>query len=965
MKKLAIVLIALLGFQEVLTAQTQLTDLTPLGSDASSTPRAFFQLNGKIVFSAYTASEGRELWSINEGSSDAVLLKDIYPGSKSGINTGGKDGINSDPFVELNGKLIFVANDGENGIQLWSTDGTAGGTSRITNVTGLSTFRLRLVGNWIFFLSKENDQLQVWKSDGTEQGTSLVKEGLPIWNTPSFEGEANGIFFFTFQDYGTNDSRLWRSDGTELGTFPVTEHLDGNGAGGGTSAFTQYVELNNELYLVVRGADFTPAHFSVGIIKTDGSLENTTSVKGVHQGNTQLIDYADALRVGNKIYFSFFEADSRHLFIWESDGTEVGTINIYDEFSLEPFVPSNLASDGSNLIFTGASSNGKTGLLKLDLTTLLVQEIAEVTNNVPSSFFFPNDANRLTNLSQGNLFIEIANSEDRWFSDLTSPNTQMLPALSGTRQMTVISDRAYFSFFTQASGRELWTSNIDLTTPSLLSNVNTSGIGLLGGSIFNYQLLGENLIFPGVDGEHGQELWKYDRSTKQELLLKDINLGISSSTPRSLISLNSIVYFVAYTPDLGREFWKTDGTVEGTTLVSDFTPGPNSSRISHQTIYQGNLYFEIYSNDQYHLSMIQDGTIQLIKELGKNQFNSPFSVKKMISNETSLFAVVDGEGDDLWISDGTSVGTKKIKDLNKVDNLTMVGQQLYFAATEDYVQDPQLWTSDGTTGGTRLVKDVGKNFSSFTSFNDNLIFSVEIVETGKELWMSDGTTSGTTLLKDINPGTHGSIGFTQYLHLDGFLYFSANDGVKGTELWKTNGTSSGTELVIDINSGGIGSFPENFITNNKAIFMSAYREGVGNELWRLNVETNSLEVVDIIPGKEGSSPDHFTVVENVLFFQGGTGVSGRQLWNYNLGTPTGTQEFVRQPIDAYPNPTTSFIGFTEPGQYTLFVYSINGQIVRSTKSSQENIYVGDLPVGVYFLVGENGNTRLTGKFVKR
>ncbi len=957
MKKLIIALIVLLTSDGISIAQTQLTGLTPFGNDGSSNPSGFFQLGRKVIFSAFTASEGKELWSIDESSLETHMIKDIYPGRKSGIN--------SNSFVELNDKLIFIANDGESGVQLWSTDGTEDGTFRITKVQGLGTSKLTLVGNMIFFLSKNEDELNVWKSDGTEQGTEIVKEGLPIWNTPSFEGEANDLFFFTFQDFGTNDSRLWRSDGTESGTFPVSEHLDGNGAAtGGTSGFTQYVELNNELYLVVRGGDFTPSYLSVGILKTDGSLANTTYVKGVHAGNTDLIDYADALRVGDKLYFSFFQVDSRRLFIWESDGTNIGTTNIYDQSALFDFIPSNLVSDGSSLFFTGINSNGVTGLLELDLSTLLVEEIQELTNDTPSTFFSNRDAIKLMKLSNGNLYIDVTGSNDRWLSDFTSENTQILEGVSGAKYMTVIDEKAYFSNFDEIAGSELWTSDVDFNSPDLLANINTAGNGML---FSHFQSLDKNLIFTGLDEDHGNELWVYNTSAQNVSLIKDIYAGDVSSTPREFIGVHDNLYFVAFTSELGREFWKTDGSPEGTVLVSDFTPGSGSSRIDNQIVHQGELYFSMYSDSRYHLSKIQNGSIELIQDLGVNEHGWARLMKNIIALEDKLLFVSELGTDELWISDGTSAGNVKIKDLYKVDHLTVVNQQLYFVATEDFTQDVQLWRSDGTSEGTQLVMDIGKDFSSFVSFNDKLFFVVETPETGKELWVSDGTEEGTMLIKDINPGTASSFSSTSYLEMDGSLYFSANDGVNGFELWKTDGTSNGTEMVIDINQGEIGSFPANFVSHDNFIFLSAYRQGDGNELWKLNTETNDLDLIDVITGVEGSSPTDLNILEGLLFFQGGTNASGRQLWVYSPegSIPTGIDASKDQSVRIYPNPSSSYVGFEEKTLYRFKVYNLNGKIVKSTESPHERVFIGDLKPGLYFLVGKTENSNLRGKFIKK
>ena len=79
--------------------------------------------------------------------------------------------------------------------------------------------------------------------------------------------------------------------------------------------------------------------------------------------------------------------------------------------------------------------------------------------------------------------------------------------------------------------------------------------------------------------------------------------------------------------------------------------------------------------------------------------------------------------------------------------------------------------------------------------------------------MTDGSTSGDTvvvsLVKDINP-TVGSTP-SNFTHVSGTLYFTADDGTKGEELWKSDGTAGGTTLVKDINPDGASSSPDNLI----------------------------------------------------------------------------------------------------------------------------------------------------------
>ena len=89
-----------------------------------------------------------------------------------------------------------------------------------------------------------------------------------------------------------------------------------------------------------------------------------------------------------------------------------------------------------------------------------------------------------------------------------------------------------------------------------------------------------------------------------------------------------------------------------------------------------------------------------------------------------------------------------------------------FRAT-DVTNGQELWVSDGTSAGTVLVKDInaGSNNSGPSNLvslgNGTVLFSAtDGVVNGTELWVSDGTSAGTVLVKDINAGTSGSSPFS-------------------------------------------------------------------------------------------------------------------------------------------------------------------------------------------------------------
>ena len=141
---------------------------------------------------------------------------------------------------------------------------------------------------------------------------------------------------------------------------------------------------------------------------------------------------------------------------------------------------------------------------------------------------------------------------------------------------------------------------------------------------------------------------------------------------------------------------------------------------------------------------------------------------------------------------------------------TEFNEQLFFTAN-DGENGNELWVSDGTTEGTQLLLDInpgignygyanGSYVSGFTEFDGKLYFTANDGENGNELWVSDGTTEGTQLLQDINPGV-GNNGYTNGSYASNFivfedeLIFTANNGQTGGELFKLTFDDFGANII--------------------------------------------------------------------------------------------------------------------------------------------------------------------------
>jgi ELWxxDGT repeat protein len=430
------------------------------------------------------------------------LVKDINPGSASSFPTF---------FATVNNTLLFNADDGVNGIELWKTDGTSSGTVFVKDIYpgfGGSNFRLTSVGNIAYFSPNDpTTPYELWRTDGTSGGTFLVKDINPSgFGSPYQFTSVSGTTLFVASD-STNGAELWKTDGTNGGTVLVKDVYPGST--GGLSSFSYLTNVNNTLYFA-GGNPFT----GYDLWKSDGTNAGTVAVKA---GITPQY----LTNVNGTLYFVGYDTNGGEL--WKSDGTEAGTVLVQD-------------------IYPGSNNSSITFLTNINNTL----------------YFWANNG---------------TNGVELWKTDGTAAGTVLVkdinPGSGGSQGYTTFANVNNTLFFTASNGTngvELWKTDGTEAGTVLVKDINP---GITSSSIYELTNFNGTLYFHTSDGVNGFELWKSDGTEAGTKMVKDLMPGAGSPNIADLTVFNNALYFRADNGTNGNELYKL--TASSVTAVTATT----------------------------------------------------------------------------------------------------------------------------------------------------------------------------------------------------------------------------------------------------------------------------------------------------------------------------------------------------------------------------------------------------------
>jgi ELWxxDGT repeat protein len=351
------------------------------------------------------------IWRTDGTGVNTTLVKEMLNASE--LSIAGLGVLLFDAF-NLSNKFMFPVSDAQTRFELWESDGTTEGTKAFkifpanTNSdipfiylnigfnSATQTQTYPLFNGKFFFSASDADSNELWSTDGTIGGTAIVKNINPLGNGIDLENSSylytsTGLFFAA--NDGTHGNELFKSNGTALGTSMVQDiYLNAGSAEPVLSPFfvndkilftaTDGNSTETRDLFVVEG-NFTPLPVQL--------LNFTVS----SNGNDALLKWSTSQEKDAKDFTIQSSNDAAH---W----TDIGTMSAAGNSSVQldySFTDAGVMNSGKSIVYyrliltdiDGKSANSKIISLKLKEAIWNVQLMVNPVKDRPDLLFTGGD----------------------------------------------------------------------------------------------------------------------------------------------------------------------------------------------------------------------------------------------------------------------------------------------------------------------------------------------------------------------------------------------------------------------------------------------------------------------------------------------------------------------------------------------------------------------------------------------
>lgn len=357
----------------------------------------------------------------------------------------------------------------------------------------------------------------------------------------------------------------------------------------------------------------------------------------------------------------------------------------------------------------------------------------------------------------------------------------------------VIGDLAVFSFNDGNGAHELLSTDGSARGTRLLAR---NEIPLGNGDPHDFVKVGNTWFYSLVNHTDPSAggLWKTDGTPSGTSRIVAADGSVPRPDKGEMVAFQSELWFLATGDDGRTGLWKSDGTAAGTILVKDTWHGQADEKAMRLSVVGGELRFSV-NLSRSQVLWKSDGTAGGTLRLPYGSFNR-WSVSPAFDlGGVAIFQARRGiyypapEYHNQWWRDDVD-NVSLVRDgviyqhlygwSEGLDLAIVAGSNLFYVGL-DQDSFEGLWVTDGTSAGSLRVKAISQP-RNFTPVGDSIYFTAFSPQYGSELWRSDGSEAGTVLVADIDPGPAGSDPRGLKIR-DGKLYFHAQRRDIGRELY--------------------------------------------------------------------------------------------------------------------------------------------------------------------------------------
>jgi ELWxxDGT repeat protein len=568
--------------------------------------------------------------------------------------------------------------------------------------------------------------------------------------------------------------------------------------------------------------------------------------------------------------------------------------------------------------------------------------------------------------------------------------------------LTLFKDKVYFSAIEVTNNppfiASLWSTDGTTNGTNKIKACNPSA----NSSNQPFVTTNDLIFFQGKDQINGYELWVSDGTTAGTKMVKNIT-PTGDTRFGELISFKNKLYFSA-NDGVSDALWVSDGTDVGTVKIKIFSH-PNIAYVKPNAfqIFDDRLFFHFDDSNGYNEFWVTDGTtlgtklLNLNKGFGvlpaqdfkKYKDKIIFRVGKSINilEKDTFFTIGNIRGDDclgaenhvfifkdtiyfhtenseLWLSDGTKNGTKKIVTTQYPCRFLQANNKLFFAAKN--FSPARLWTTDGSFNGTKQVAklsdyEISEQSSHMITYKDKIYFNGFNQKSKYQIFFYDPFIDSVKILKNSFPN---DIQPVRFFIVKDKLYFIGNNPNYSSDpinqpilaLWKTDGSEQGTTLVKD----KILTNYYNEISYLANIDSLLFFSSPANSYWFTDgtqTKTKTIKPDGLGTYYSPSDKIFITYKDNLIFRSNFTNTDANdELWILRLNNTTNLHQLTinEDNIIIYPNPTsTNFYidGILEEEICNIEIYSLMGKLVSKylNVKKHQSLNVSSLNEGIYFI----------------